>query len=45
MGDQISAAAESWWGAASVALLGIFLMASWLAFRQIGKAALKTAKA
>jgi len=45
LGDQIAVAAESWWGVASVALLVIFLMVSWLAFRQVGKSALKTAKA
>lgn len=45
LGDQITAAAESWWGAASVALLVIFLIMSWLAFRQIGKAALKAERA
>lgn len=38
LGDQIAAAAESWWGAASVALLVAFLIASWFLFRRIEKA-------
>ena len=37
LGDQIAAAAESWWGMASVVLLAAFLVASWWIFRQIGK--------
>ncbi len=38
LGDQIAAAAESWWGMASVALLLAFLFVSWVAFHRIGKA-------
>lgn len=45
LGDQIAAAAESWWGTASVALLLVFLVASWLVFRRVGKAALTPADA
>ena len=37
LGDQIAAAAESWWGMVSVALLIAFLVVSWWAFRRIGK--------
>lgn len=44
LGDRVAAAAESWWGVASVALLVIFLIISWLAFRQIGKATLAAAE-
>ncbi len=42
LGDQISAAAESWWGVASVVLLVIFLLTSWIAFLRLGKAVLAT---
>ena len=45
LGDQIAAAAESWWGAASVALLVAFLIASWFVFRRIGKAGVAPAEA
>ena len=45
LGDQIAAAAESWWGTASVALLVAFLIASWFVFRRIGKAVVAPAEA
>ena len=45
LGDQIAAAAESWWGTASVALLVAFLIASWFVFRRIGKVVVAPAEA
>lgn len=42
LGDRIGAAAESWWGTASITLLVIFLLTSWIAFRQIAKTGLTT---
>lgn len=39
LGDQVAAAAESWWGTASVALLIVFLAVSWWVLRRIGKTA------
>ncbi len=45
LGDQIAAAAESWWGTASVALLVVFLIASWFVFRRIGRSVAAPAEA
>ncbi len=44
LGDQIAAAAESWWGTASVALLMAFLIASWFVFRRMGQQVFISAK-
>lgn len=44
LGDQIAAATESWWGVASLGLLVIFLIVSWIVCYRIGKAELYTAE-